>query len=618
MNEEVNDNEAIDSKKKQASEQVLSFYEVYTYHVMKIICGIIFVGVPLIYSLKIGRSGILSGVLNYKSSGYCSPFNKPSVSNAGKPYNKNSELNKYVQPESIPNNEGSYDNTIITDDISFYVSLQQCINDAFKSSSEEETPDSNDSVCKISYGKLIEFKYEDNVTNMLSSTNPFLNKWIQLQNWIQYTIMDPVPSLSDQVMTKWNYAKNGTDATIITYLLSISYLLFINFPLDVFRRLLVLAIVLYDFVFGYIINIFTYYTFIPYSFFEIVLLFLPSLLMLALPIPTFFNLFYYIFKSISYFFVLCFIVYYFFTIGIYIVYIAKSYSEAAKKVDIAFSIMKLFIYIGAIIIILVLIFQTPLLLPGLCIIVQLISIFIMLYISILPLTFKAVIKSGGDSGGKSSMDSGMDSGMESSGDSIGEPISKSSDDSIGEPISKSSDATISKSSDDSIGEPISKSIGDSRGGGSSSTKQYSFLSCIRGLKYKQSYILLLLLIVFIYDLFSCNVVSLSGGSLGTVFIFLIILLIFSYFNNTLLFKDTAKNGFLSSYAINSYKEEALQNSNMTEITKEMYKKYSKTTRVTYDCNASFSESTTVLPSYQYSSFSIGSAIMTRLREYIRR
>jgi hypothetical protein len=541
MNEEVNDNELIDSKKKQASEQVLSFYEVYTYHVLKIVCGIIFIGVPLIYSLKIGRSGILSGVLNYKSSGYCSPFNKPFISNAGKPYdgydNDNGPSVNAVLKEGD-------DNTIITDDISFYVSLQQCINDTFKTS--EETPDGNDSVCKISYGKLIKFGY-DNAIKMLSSTNLYLNDWIQLQNWIQYTAMEPIPSLSDQVITQWKWAKYETPATFLTYVLSILYLLFINFPLDIFRRIFVLAIVLYDIVFGCIINFFTYWIGIPYSFFEIVLLFLPSLLMLGLPMSAFFNLFYYIFKSVSYIFIAFFIVYYFVTVGMYIYYIAKSYSKAADSVDVFFLSMKLLIYIGAIIIILMLIIQIPFLLPAMCIIVQLVSILIMFFISILPLTFEADI--------------------------------------------------IDNDS-------------------SSTKKKYSYVTCIRGLKYKQSYILLLLLIVFIYDLFSCNVVSLSGGSLGSVFIFLIILLVFSYFNNTLIYQDTKKNGLLASYAINSYKEEALKNSDMIEITKEHYKKYSKSNRITYECNAKFADSTTVLKSYDYSSYSVGGFIMSLIRRFI--
>lgn len=542
MNEEVNDNEAIDSKKKQASEQVLSFYEVYTYHVLKIICGIIFIGVPLIYSLKIGRSGILSGVLNFTTGGYCSPFNKPFISNAGNDYNGN-EINQSVKADSTADD----DNTIITDDISFYVSLQQCIKDTFKFSSDktedDKTPDEGDSVCKITYGKLIKFNYKDNVVTMLSSSYEMVNKWIQMQNWIQYIKMDPVPSLSDQVITDWNYAKTGSEPNILTYVSSILYMIFINFPLDTFRRLLVLAIVLYDLVFGFIINIFTYWLCIPYSFFEIFLLFLPSLLMLALPLPTFFSLIYNIFKFVSYLFIFCFTLYYIYIVVAYIIYIAKSYSKAADKVDMAFYMIKIFMYIGAIIIIILLIIQMPLLLAGLCITVQSISIFIMIFMLILPLFFKA----------------------------------------------------------DIINEP---------------SKQYSYISCIRGLKYKQSYILLLLLVVFIYDLFTCKVVSLGGGSLGSVFLFLIILLIFSYFNNTLIYQDTKKNGFLSSYAINSFKEEALKNSNMIEITKENYEKYSKSNRITYNCNAEFGESTTLLDSYNYGSYSIGGFVIALIKRYL--
>jgi hypothetical protein len=547
MQDEANDSDLVDSKKKQASEQVLSFYEVYTYHVLQIICGIIFIGVPLIYSLKIGRSGILSGVLNFTTSGYCSPFNKPFISNASQSYHGNT-INQAVEADPTPDD----DNTIITDDISFYVSLQQCIKDTFKFSSDktedgnpedDKTPNEGDSVCKITYGKLIKFTYEANVIPMLSSSYEMVNKWIQMQNWIQYTEMDPVPSLSDQVITKWNYAKNEDEPNILTYVSSILYMIFINFPLDTFRRLLVLAIVLYDLVFGFIINFFTYWLCIPYSFFEIFLLFLPSLLMLALPLPTFFSLIYNIFKIVSYLFISCFTLYYIYIVVSYIIYIAKSYSKAADKVDMAFYSIKILMYIGAIIIIILLIIQMPLLLAGLCITVQSISIFIMIFILILPLFFKA----------------------------------------------------------DIINEP---------------SKKYSFISCIRGLKYKQSYILLLLLLVFIYDLFTCKVVSIGGGSLGSIFLFLIILLIFSYFNNTLIHEDTKKNGFLSSYAINAFKEEALKNSNMIEITKENYEKYSKSNRITYNCSAKFGDSTTLLESYNYGSYSIGGFVIALIKRYL--
>jgi len=571
MQDEANDSDLVDSKKKQASEQVISFYEVYTYHVLQIICGIIFIGVPLIYSLKIGRSGILSGVLNFSTSGYCSPFNKPFISNGNKSYNRN---NIGDAVEAIPTPDD--DNTIITDDISFYVSLQQCIKDTFKFSSDQtedvnpeeiksvdgnpegdnpkggnpesdnpegDNPEGDNSVCKITYGKLIKFTYDDNVVEMLSSSYAMINKWLQMQNWIQYIKMEPVPSLSDQVITDWNKAKNNDDPNILTYVSSILYMIFINFPLDTFRRLLVLAIVLYDLVFGFIINIFTYWLCIPYSFFEILLLFLPSLLLLALPLPTFFSLIYNIFKFVSYLFICCFTLYYIYIVVAYIIYIAKSYSKAADKVDMAFYIMKIFIYIGAIIIIILLIVQMPLLLPGLCITVQSISIFIMIFILILPLFFKAKI----------------------------------------------------------INEP---------------SKKYSFISCIRGLKYKQSYILLLLLLVFIYDLFTCKVVSLGGGSLGSIFLFLIILLIFSYFNNTLIHQDSKKNGFLSSYAINSFKEEALKNNDMIEITKEKYEKYSKSNRITYNCSAEFGDSTTLLDSYNYGSYSIGGIAISVIKNYL--
>ena len=66
----------------------------------------------------------------------------------------------------------------------------------------------------------------------------------------------------------------------------------------------------------------------------------------------------------------------------------------------------------------------------------------------------------------------------------------------------------------------------------STTNTYSYLTFLKGLQYKQSWILLLLLIVFLYDLLQCKVISLDSMTLGIILVMLIIFMFGGYFTNT--------------------------------------------------------------------------------------
>ena len=566
MYDEPNDSDLVETKKKPASEQIFKFYEVYSYHVLLIVLGIVVVGAPIVYSTKIGRSGILSGVFNYdikNFSGYCYPFTKPTF---GEGYTDN------VSGEGIDSVPESDDkNLIITDDISFYVSLQKCIKDTFKGTSSSTastdataspdttaspnptdttgspnptgSPDttastssiggsptgsdqSND-VCSVSYGKLIEFNY-DSVKTLLTPSLSGLKYITQIQNLIQYLKLNSIITLSDEFATIYQ-----GKATFFSYFFSIAYLIFVNLPLDIIRRSFVLAVILYDVVFGIIFNFLLIV--IPSSLLENILLFLPPLLLLALPLTVFFNLFVKAFDLMSWVFVAFFIIYYLWVVAEYALFIFFSYSKAADNTDIAFFYMKIFIYLGGIIALVVLMIYFPAFFVTFALFIKQFSKIVMYYIAIAPLFFRATI-------------------VNREGDSEGD-------------------------------------------------KKYSFLNYLLGiLIYKRSFILFLLLLIFIYDLFLCKVISLSSSSMGTVFIFLIILLIFGYFNNTLIFDEAKKNSYLSSYAINYFTEKGLKKNGLIELTKEDYKQFSK--RSTRKCNATFGETTVLLPMFDYPGYSV--------------
>ena len=138
----------------------------------------------------------------------------------------------------------------------------------------------------------------------------------------------------------------------------------------------------------------------------------------------------------------------------------------------------------------------------------------------------------------------------------------------------------------------------------STTNTYSYLTFLEGLQYKQSWILLLLLIVFFYDLFQSKVVSLNSLTLGISLVLLLLLMFWGYFTNTLIYKDKNKN---KSYTfINCYKEQNLKENMMIEIDPNIYEKYRYTKGLT--CNAQFVESTLVQEAYNYPPYNVKSAI----------
>jgi hypothetical protein len=129
----------------------------------------------------------------------------------------------------------------------------------------------------------------------------------------------------------------------------------------------------------------------------------------------------------------------------------------------------------------------------------------------------------------------------------------------------------------------------------SATNTYSYLSFLKGLQYKQSWILLLLLIVFLYDLLQCKVISLNSMTLGIILVMLLLFMFSGYFTNTLIHKDTNKNKSVTF--INCYKEENLEQNMMIEINPKIYEKYRYTKGLT--CNAQFIESTLVQDAFDY-------------------
>ena len=525
----------IDSKKRPASEQVLSFYEVYAYHVFIIIASIILFGAPLVYNSLIGRSGILSGIVNLRN-GYCSPFAEPN------PEKKNDieEINKFIYATGDPSND---DNYIIADQISFLQSLNACIKNTFKGENNDKSEGEEPSICSINYGKLIHFDYKKNVDWLLTPTNDFLKKYTQIQDLIQYLNINndednpdktTFYSLSDEFFTLM-YGK----ASIWTFIGGVLFFSFVELPLDIIRRLFVLAIFLYDVIFG---SLFYYLTYIfPTSFLETSLLLLPSILFLILPMNVVIGIIYYILDFISLLFFGIFVIYYFIQIGLYIFFIFYTYGDAINKTDLVFYTMKLLLFLGAVIYLILVFFAAFALFFVYGIFVRYASFLIMFIIFILPLFFTATI------------------------------------------------ANDNKDQTEEI---------------------YSFKTFLKGLKYKQTSILLILLIVFVYDLFYCKVITMQGTNFGTMLIFIVLLFICGYFNNTLINTDNPdKNGMFSNWAINYYKTNGLKNDSMIVLKKEDYKMYN---RKTLSCPASFGDSSDVRDKFNYEAFDVATLIMNSI------
>ena len=142
---------------------------------------------------------------------------------------------------------------------------------------------------------------------------------------------------------------------------------------------------------------------------------------------------------------------------------------------------------------------------------------------------------------------------------------------------------------------------------------YSYFTFLEALQYKQTWIVLLLLIVFFYDLIQCKVITLNSMTLGISLVVLLGLMFIGYFTNTLIYKDNNKNK--SSYTImNCYKEENLEKNMMIEIDPNIYEKYRYPKGLT--CNAKFIQSTLVQDAYNYPPYNVKSAIFPETPEQL--
>jgi len=586
MSDDSSEQYNVTNKVNQNSNKIYQLLEVYAYHVLIIISGIIVIGAPLVYSSRVGRSGILSGTFNYNIQnfgGYCYPFYKPT---SGEGYSEDKE-NPGIEAS------GNDDNLLITDEISFY-HYRTCIKNIFqnvatttsnltsdltsnltggaptdetptaptdetptatttddipRATITDETPTATittddtsanygNSICKITYGKLIRFDYEY-VKKLLTPSIKFLQNFTQIQNLIQYLNlkeMGNIYPLSDEFFTLYNFRKNGIGATYFTYFLSILYFLYIEIPLDTFRTIFVVALIIYNFFLGTLLKYISYI--IPVSFIEVLLLLLPSILLLMMSWSDLFGLIFTILAIFTYFFVFIFIIYYCVKIIFYIIFIFCSYSIAAEKTDIVFILMTLLIYIGAIVIIILILLCSPIFIIIYSILVQFLSFFIMIMIFIFCLFFQA--KEAKKNGDKYEVDE--------------------------------------------------------------NSATYSYSTFIMGLQYKKSWILLLLLIVFLCDFLNSKIVPLNGKSLGIILVFIIALIIFGFFNNTLLYKG--KKSFIHHF-FNSYNQTELDKT-MIELNEDVYKKYRYTKNL--KCEAQFIDTTLVQNAFNYPAWSMGGVI----------
>jgi hypothetical protein len=563
MSDDLSEQYIVMNKVNQNSNKILQLLEVYTYHVLIIISGIIVIGAPLVYSSRVGRSGILSGTFNYNIQnfgGYCYPFHKPTYGEGYSEDKENPGIEAY----------GNDDNFLITDEISFY-HYRTCIKNIFQdvatttsdltsnltsgltggaptddtaaTTTTDDTPATTtddtpanyeNSICKITYGKLIRFDYEY-VKKLLTPSIKFLQNFTQIQNLIQYLNLKEMGSiypLSDEFFTLYNFRENGIGATFFTYFLSILYFLCIEIPLDTLRTIFVVALIIYNFFLGTLLKYISYI--IPVSFIEVVLLLFPSILLLMMPWSDLFGLIFFILGIFTYIFVFIFIIYYCIKIIFYIIFIFSSYSIAAEKTDVAFIFMSLLLYIGAIVIIILILLCSPLFIIIYSILVQFLSFFIMIMIFIFCLFFQA--KEAKKNGDKYKVDE--------------------------------------------------------------NSATYSYSTFLMGLLYKKSWILLLLLIVFLCDFLNSKIVPLNGKSLGIILVFIIALLIFGFFNNTLLYKD--EKSFIHHF-FNSYNQTELDKT-MIELNEDVYQKYRYTKNL--KCEAQFNETTLLQNAFNYPAWSI--------------
>ena len=135
-------------------------------------------------------------------------------------------------------------------------------------------------------------------------------------------------------------------------------------------------------------------------------------------------------------------------------------------------------------------------------------------------------------------------------------------------------------------------------------KKYTFFTLIKGLRFKQIWILLFILIILIYHLYKLRMIQFKGSYLFILVIFFLIIIFFGYFTNTLIFDNDSgekyKNdkgiieGKMSKYSfINFYKYSNLIEHGLTPHTHEEYKKDAKE-KGKYLCNSKLGYTAQVL------------------------
>jgi hypothetical protein len=133
--------------------------------------------------------------------------------------------------------------------------------------------------------------------------------------------------------------------------------------------------------------------------------------------------------------------------------------------------------------------------------------------------------------------------------------------------------------------------------------KYTLFTLIKGLKYKQVWILFVIVCILIFHLFKWNVIKLNLQYISILIIFFLIITIFGYFTNTLQFDNDAgleyeknKNiitGKMSKYSfINSHNYSSLIERGLTPHSYEDYKNDCND-KGTYSCNSKLGHTASV-------------------------
>ena len=111
--------------------------------------------------------------------------------------------------------------------------------------------------------------------------------------------------------------------------------------------------------------------------------------------------------------------------------------------------------------------------------------------------------------------------------------------------------------------------------------RYTLKDVIVGLRYKQVWILVFVLIILLFNLYKWNIIQLNGSVLFTLLIFFLIIIVFGYFTNTLKFDDEDGDKYKNEHdivegkiskasIINSYNYSKLKSDGLTPHTHKEY------------------------------------------------